>query len=104
MDSKGFTQWRLRKSRIQPNLGLALSYITFHFVPPLNFYVNLQQDGSMVVTGGYISSSNLSNIAERYDTSSDTWQSLQPLPYPIYGHSQVNPYNQLNIQHSISPS
>ena len=96
MDPKGFTEWAIQITRIQHHFGLAQSFITI----PLNFYVNLQ-DGSMVVTGGYISSSNMSNIAERYDPASDTWQSLQPLPYPIYGHSQVEVEY---IQHSISLS
>ena len=45
----------------------------------------------MVVTGGYgDSSSDISNLAERYDPSSDTWQSLQPLPFSLYGHAQVD--------------
>ena len=44
----------------------------------------------MVVTGGYgNSSTDIANIAERYDALSDSWQSLQPLPFPLYAHTQV---------------
>ena len=44
----------------------------------------------MVITGGYgNSSTDIANIAELYDASSDTWQSLQPLPFPLYAHTQV---------------
>ena len=44
----------------------------------------------MVVTGGYGDISDISNIAERYDPSSDTWQSLSPLPFTLFGHAQVD--------------